>query len=153
MIIRSGSDAETRELGFKMGKKLAKNFSKQGEIAIICLYGELGAGKTTFIRGLAGGLGITSRITSPTFTYQRVHGGRPKLYHFDCYRLSGPDELLLHDLHEAISNCDGVIAIEWSEKIKRHLPEKHTDIYFEYVDENVRKIMINPAKREQLTYD
>ena len=63
------------------------------------------------------------------------------------------DELLLHDLHEAISNCDGVIAIEWSEKIKRHLPEKHTDIYFEYVDENVRKIMINPAKREQLTYD
>lgn len=142
MIIRSESDAETRDIGLKMGKKLAKNFSKKGEIAILCLYGELGTGKTTFIRGLAKGLGIASRITSPTFTYQRVHFGKPKLYHFDCYRLSKPDELLLHDLHEAVSNSDGVIAIEWSEKIKRHLPEKHTDIYFEYVDENIRKIKI-----------
>lgn len=142
MMIRSESDGETRKIGLELGKKLAKNFSKKGEIAVLCLYGELGTGKTTFIRGLAKGLGITSRITSPTFTYQRVHGGNPKLYHFDCYRLSGPDELLLHDLREALENKDGVIAIEWSEKIKHHLPEKHTDIYFEYVDENIRKIKI-----------
>ena len=143
MIIISKSDAETREIGFKMGKKLSKSSSKKGFSALLCLYGELGTGKTTFIRGLAKGLGIASRITSPTFTYQRVHGGKPKLYHFDCYRLSGPDELLMHDLHEALENKDGVIAIEWSEKIKHHLPEKHIDIYFEYVDENVREIKIS----------
>lgn len=145
MTIRSKSDAETREIGFKLGKKLAKNFSQKGETAILCLFGELGTGKTTFIRGLAKGLGIESRITSPTFTYQRVHFGKPKLYHFDYYRLSKPDELLLHDVHEALENRDGVIAIEWSEKIKRHLPEKHTDIYFEYVDENMRIIKIKKA--------
>lgn len=142
MIIRSKSDAETREIGFGLGKKLAKNFSKNRLSPVLCLYGELGTGKTTFIRGLAKGLGIASRITSPTFTYQRVHGGSPKLYHFDCYRLEGPDELLIHDLHEAVSNRDGIIAVEWSEKIKHHLPEKHTDIYFEYVDENEREIKI-----------
>ena len=140
MTIRSKSDAETREIGFKMGKKLAK-----GTSVLLCLYGELGTGKTTFIRGLAKGLGITSRIRSPTFTYQRVHLGKPKLYHFDCYRLSKPDELLLHDVHEALENKDGVIAIEWSEKIRHHLPEKHTDIYFEYVDENTREIKIKKA--------
>lgn len=140
MTIRSKSDAETRKIGFKLGEKLAKNFFGKSETAILCLYGELGTGKTTFVRGLASGLGIASRITSPTFTYQRVHSGKIKLYHFDCYRLSAPDELLMHDLNEAISNKDGVIAIEWSEKIQRHLPEKHTNIYFEYVDENTRKI-------------
>ena len=59
MTIRSKSDAETREIGFKMGKKLAK-----GTSVLLCLYGELGTGKTTFIRGLAKGLGITSRITA-----------------------------------------------------------------------------------------
>lgn len=137
MTIRSKSDEETRKIGFNMGRKLKKSPG-----AILCLYGELGTGKTTFVRGLAKGLGIKSRITSPTFTYQRVHFGKIKLYHFDCYRLSKPDELLIHDLHEAVSNNDGVIVIEWSEKIRKHLPEKHIDIYFEYVDENIRKLKI-----------
>lgn len=139
MTFRSKSGQETLKIGFNMGKKLKK--SPLG--TILCLYGELGTGKTTFVRGLAKGLGIASRITSPTFTYQRVHFGKIKLYHFDCYRLSKPDELLMHDLNEAVSNKDGVIVIEWSEKIKRHLPEKHTDIYFEYVDENTRNVIMD----------
>ncbi|MBI4994928.1 tRNA (adenosine(37)-N6)-threonylcarbamoyltransferase complex ATPase subunit type 1 TsaE [Candidatus Peregrinibacteria bacterium] len=141
MIIRSKSDAETQAFGFKLGKKLKKARKKMP--FVLCLFGHLGTGKTTFIRGLAKGLGLTSRITSPTFTYQRVHEGKPKLYHFDCYRLSKPDELLMHDLYEALENRDGVIAIEWSDKIKHRLPEKHTDIYFEYVDENTREIKIS----------
>ncbi len=132
MHLSSSSDKETQEYGVQLGKKLAKG--------LICLYGSLGAGKTTFVRGLAKGLGVKSRISSPTFTYQRVHKGRVKLYHFDCYRLEKPDQLLVQELTEALVRNDGVVAVEWAEKIIDFLPQQRLDISLEYKTAECRKI-------------
>lgn len=133
MRLSSSSDQETQEYGVRLGKKLTKG--------LICLYGSLGAGKTTFVRGLAKGLGVKSRVSSPTFTYQRIHKGRVKLYHFDCYRLEKPDTLILEELKEALSRNDGVVAVEWAEKIIDFLPKKRLDISFEYKTLACRKII------------
>lgn len=146
MVIRSRSENDTVKLGEELGKKLKRGF--------LCLYGDLGAGKTTFVRGLAKGMGIRSRVQSPTFTYQRIHRGRGrghgrKLYHFDCYRLSKPDELFIHEVNEAQERGDGVIVIEWAQNIAKFLPRKsisfpRTDIYFECISESSRKIKLLP---------
>jgi tRNA threonylcarbamoyladenosine biosynthesis protein TsaE len=144
MVIRSKSQEETQKLGVEMGKSL--------KTGLLCLIGELGAGKTTFVRGLAKGMGIKSRIQSPTFTYQRVHTGKKKLYHFDFYRINGPDQLLINDLLEAYSNNDGIVVIEWAEKLSSFFPETfeksavsaptRKDIYFKYIDSDTREIKI-----------
>ncbi|MEK9132353.1 MAG: tRNA (adenosine(37)-N6)-threonylcarbamoyltransferase complex ATPase subunit type 1 TsaE [Patescibacteria group bacterium] len=143
MPILTRSKEETLALGEKLGKGL-----KNG---LICLFGDLGSGKTTFVRGLAKGLGIKSRIQSPTFTYQRVHFGTKKLYHFDCYRISKPDELLFQDLVEAFGRGDGVVVVEWAENISPDFFDAvssctglkaRKDIYFKYIDENIREIKI-----------
>lgn len=136
MKLESKSPDETLRIGEKYGRKVKKG--------LICLYGPLGAGKTTFIRGLARGLGVKSKIQSPTFTYERIHSGRLKLYHFDCYRISKPDILLINDLHEAIERDDGIIVIEWAERIADALPEKRTEIHIEYGKNGTsRKITCN----------
>lgn len=134
MLIRTRSYKETMEAGKKLGESL-----KSG---LICLFGDLGAGKTTFIRGLSKGLGISSRIQSPTFTYQRVHTGKTKLYHFDFYRLEKPDQMLINEMNDAIGKQDGVIAVEWAEKILDFLPEKRTDVHFKHLGGDCREILI-----------
>lgn len=139
MLIRTRSDKETQKLGEKLGRKQKSAKDR----AFLCLYGELGAGKTTFVRGLAKGLGIGQRVASPTFTYQRIYRrGRQKLYHFDCYRLSKPDELFLQEIYEAAQRNDGVIAIEWADRVADFLPKNRTDIYLKYQNEKTRKITI-----------
>lgn len=130
----SKSDQETKKIGQDFGMKL-----KSG---LLCLRGPLGAGKTTFIRGLAKGLKIKSRIISPTFTYQRIHKGTIVLYHFDYYRISKPDALLAVELHEALENPKSVVAIEWPENMEKYLPLKRIEINFEYDGENSRIITI-----------
>lgn len=133
MRVISSSDKETRDFGAKLGKKLGNG--------LICLYGDLGAGKTTFVQGLAKGLGIKSKVASPTFTYQRIHKGRVKLYHFDCYRLEKPDTLILEEISEAIKRNDGIVAVEWAEKIADFLPAKRMEISLEYKNEKTRRII------------
>lgn len=142
MVIKTRSDRETQNLGEKLGRTVKSGF--------FCLYGELGAGKTTFVRGLAKGLGISGRVQSPTFTYQRIYRNRlnrrsrreKKLYHFDFYRLSKPDPLLIQELYEAVERRDGIIAIEWAERIEEFLPKERTDIFFTHVDEKTRNIKL-----------
>lgn len=146
-ITISLSEASTRRLGRTLGKSLTKG--------ILCLYGNLGSGKTTFVKGLAEGLGIRSRIQSPTFTYQRVHPGRKKLYHFDCYRMIQPEQVFLTELREIGERDDGIIAIEWSENIREFLMQffqkNRTDIFFEYIDETTRKISMNKTFYDRST--
>lgn len=132
MIITSSSDKKTIEIGKSLGARLSRG--------ILCLYGDLGAGKTTFVRGLAKGLSITSTIQSPTFTYQRIHQGRVTLYHFDFYRLAKADHLLMTELTEILEKQDGIIVIEWPERVMHMLPQSRTEIFFEYIDERTRKI-------------
>jgi len=107
----SHSAFETRELGMKLGKQLSPN-------SIVCLYGDLGAGKTTFIKGLASSVLGTSgeEVNSPTFTYLNIYQGKTTLYHFDLYRLRDVDEFLGMGFDEMFF-ANGICCIEWAEKL------------------------------------
>ena len=102
------------------GRELAKSLIS-GDV--IALTGDLGAGKTCLTRGIAEGLGSTSHVSSPTFTIVNEYdGGRLMLFHFDTYRLSGPDDFLMSGLDEYFFR-GGVCVIEWSDIIDELLPE------------------------------
>jgi tRNA threonylcarbamoyladenosine biosynthesis protein TsaE len=134
--IISTSAAQTFEIARLIGEKL-----KDGDL--LALSGELGSGKTCFTKGLALGLGVSEeyQITSPTFTLINEYPARCKLYHFDVYRLSSYSEL--EDLgYEEYFAGDGVVVIEWAEKIAKLIPRDSIFINFEYVDENSRKMII-----------
>ncbi len=112
------TEEETKSLGASLAPIL-----KAGDI--ISLTGDLGAGKTRFVQGLAEGLGVSETVTSPTFTIiKQYEDGRLPLYHFDVYRLAGPSDL--HALgYEEYFFGDGVTVIEWGDKISRLLPPDH----------------------------
>ena len=110
MTFTTHSAAETEALGERLAARLTG-----GEV--IAYTGDLGAGKTAFTRGLARGLGITDRVTSPTFTIvNEYEGGRLPLFHFDMYRLSSSDELYDIGWEDYLAR-GGVCAVEWSEKV------------------------------------
>ena len=131
MIVKSQSEKETRELGRRLAKTV-----KNG---LVCIYGELGAGKTTLVRGIARAIGIRSKIQSPTFTYQRIHRGKRALYHFDCYRLEKPDTAIINEIIQALENGDGLVAVEWPERLEKFLPKERTNVYIENIGEGKRK--------------
>ena len=106
----TNSPAETEALGAALAEEL-----KPG--AVVAFTGDLGAGKTAFVRGLARGLGIGERVTSPTFTIvNEYEGGRLPLFHFDMYRLDSADELFDIGWEDYLAR-GGVCAVEWSENI------------------------------------
>lgn len=123
--------------------KIANDFSKQLKAGdVICFYGDLGAGKTSFVKGLAEGIGIEEYITSPTFTIMNQYDGRLTLYHFDVYRVSDSDELYEIGWDEFVYG-DGVSVIEWAELVEDILPDKRYNITIEKgEDDNYRKITI-----------
>ncbi|MCL5095220.1 MAG: tRNA (adenosine(37)-N6)-threonylcarbamoyltransferase complex ATPase subunit type 1 TsaE [Patescibacteria group bacterium] len=121
----------------KLGEKFAQDLKSGG---IICLYGDLGSGKTTFVQGLARGLGIKQRILSPTFLIVREY---PNFYHLDLYRLQKSEEIADLGFREMIENPQNVVVIEWAEKAKNLLPKERIEINFEIVNENERKITIS----------
>lgn len=94
---------------------------------ILALEGDVGAGKTSFVKGLARGLAITAVIQSPTFTINRVYEGRDglTLYHYDFYRLDEPG-IMRNELSEALTDPKGVVALEWNETVRDLLPRKRT---------------------------
>ena len=107
----SHSPAETESLGESWGRTAQHGW-------IIGLTGDLGAGKTQLVKGIARGLGTTARVHSPTFTLVNEYaGGRLKLFHLDLYRLETPEQILAAGLEEFLQP-DGVAVIEWAEKLK-----------------------------------
>jgi tRNA threonylcarbamoyladenosine biosynthesis protein TsaE len=105
---------ETVRVGQELGERLAPN-------TVIALRGDLGAGKTTLVKGIARGLGIEEEITSPTFVIISEYSGRLPLFHMDLYRISGIDEFV--DLGaEELFFSGGITVIEWSERIRSILP-------------------------------
>lgn len=145
-VFISKSAGETKNFAKEFGKKL-----KAGDV--LALYGDLGAGKTTFIQGLAVGLGFTGRVFSPTFIFVRPYkinnqgsgiGAQKKdikiLYHIDLYRLGKAEDLKNIGIEEFLNEKDAVSAIEWPEKIEKALPANTIKIRLETIDEEKRKI-------------
>ena len=106
--------------------------------AILTLEGDLGAGKTTFTKGIGKGLGIQKIINSPTFTIVKIYQGNLPLYHFDAYRLEGQDD----DLgFEEIFDSDDVCVVEWANFIEDILPVDRLTIEIKKIDENIREFV------------
>ena len=123
-----------------IGKALGKHLLPG---SVICLTGELGAGKTCLIKGMAEGLGVKSKeVSSPTFIIIREYKGRLPLYHIDLYRIGLVDDIRDIGMEEIIYG-NGVTAIEWAERINDVLPDERIDIKLEWVDEKSRAIEIN----------
>lgn len=139
MIFSVNSVEQTTNLGINIGKLL-----NPGDI--ICLTGDLGTGKTHITKGIAQGLGIDEYITSPTFTIVNEYdSGRLKLYHFDVYRVSDPDEIYAIGFDDYIFS-DGVSIIEWANYIEEILPKDYLHILIEKdldKGENFRKITLS----------
>ena len=119
-------------------REFAKNYAAKlrgGDVLL--LDGEMGAGKTVFVQGLAAGLGISEQPTSPTYAYMNDYDGR--LFHYDCYRIQSPrqaENLGLADYFE----LGGVCLVEWSENIAPLLPERLKRVKIRKIDENTREI-------------
>ena len=124
----------------KIGKAISKNL-KIGDI--ICLFGQLGSGKTVLSKGIASGMGIKkSEVTSPSFVLIRRYCGRKfSLYHFDLYRLKAPSEIL--DLgYEEYLYAEGVSIIEWADRLKYLLPKEYLKI----------ELLIKPGSKRGLRF-
>lgn len=126
---------ETGELGERLGRSLKKG-------VVIALYGELGSGKTTFVQGLARGIGIKKRIISPTFVMVRQYP-ITNFFHVDLYRINTIEEIKNLGLEELWEDPQNIVAIEWAEKAKNILPLKRIEVFFAHRDKNKRKIRIN----------
>jgi len=126
-------------------KELARIFAKGLKSpTVLALYGKLGSGKTTFIQGLAEGLGIKNRILSPTFVFIRRYsfGKDLKFYHVDLYRLDSERDMEVIGLKEILEE-NAIIAIEWPEKVAKILPKDLIKIKLETISESKRKIQIS----------
>lgn len=131
---------ETIEFAKEIGSRL-----KKGDI--VAYTGGLGAGKTTFTRGLAMGLGMEDNVTSPTFSLVNEYHSRDiSLYHFDMYRIMGADDLETTGFYD-YSTDDSVFAIEWSENISEELPDNAVIINIERIDDNTRRITVKGDER------
>lgn len=120
-VLKTHSAAGTEELGRVLGGLLLPG-------DVICLSGELGAGKTVFARGVARGLGVGGAVTSPTFTLINEYAGRLPFYHLDVYRLGGAEDM--DDLGYAeYFYGSGVTVVEWAERVAAVLPEERLEIY------------------------
>jgi tRNA threonylcarbamoyladenosine biosynthesis protein TsaE len=134
----SHSPEQSRRLGMRLGAYLLPG-------DVICLQGELGAGKTTFVQGLASGWGSLDAVSSPTFVlvnlYRRSDGGQ--LFHFDTYRVESAPEAEELDLDSMLTN--GPLVIEWPERMLGIIPAERLWIKLEYVDDDRRELTFLPT--------
>jgi tRNA threonylcarbamoyladenosine biosynthesis protein TsaE len=126
--------SKTPEETRRFGRKLAVEMAQGG---VICLFGDLGAGKTTLVQGLAQGLGIKRRIVSPTFIIVRKYDN---FWHVDLYRLTALDEAKAVGIEEIIADQHNIVVIEWPEIIKAILPEHYIEIKIRAIDAETREI-------------
>lgn len=136
--LRTGSREDTEALGARIGRAARAD-------DVIALWGELGSGKTTLVRGIARGLDIDVReVTSPTFVIVHEHdGGRLPLFHIDMYRLA-PGDTPSTGWDESMSG-GGVTAIEWPDRVERWLPQDRLDVHLEHEGGDARRIRIEPT--------
>lgn len=133
----SNSCEETEKIAYSFAETL-----KSGDV--VCMYGDMGVGKTAFVHGLAAGLDINEPITSPTFTIVNEYYGKYTLYHFDVYRIADCDEMYEIGYDEYIDG-DGICVIEWPTLIDDILPKKRYNVHIskDYSEhDDYRKIVI-----------
>ena len=138
MVFESRNESETEALGERLARSLPGG-------AVVALYGELGAGKTAFVRGLARGLGVTARVVSPTFTIVNEYPGRRELFHFDMYRLGSADELFDIGWEDYLAR-DGVCAVEWSENVPGAFDGGEIRVRIDKTGDESRRITIEGAE-------
>ena len=142
MKFKSSSPEETR----KSTSLFWDDFIKKPHLGalIICLYGDLGAGKTVFVQGLGEFLSLKEKINSPTFVigrkYQLDNNEFENFFHFDFYRLEDIKDLDWLNWSDIINNRKNVIIIEWPERIEKFLPKERFNLSFEVLDEKTRNI-------------
>ena len=138
----SRSPEQTRRVGMRLGGLL-----QAGDL--LCLVGDLGAGKTTFVQGIAAGWGSADAVSSPTFVlvnvYRRMDGGR--FHHLDAYRLSGAAEAIDLDLDAML--VAGPLVVEWAERVWTALPGDYLRIQLSYVNENQRDLLVSQCQWPQ----
>jgi tRNA threonylcarbamoyladenosine biosynthesis protein TsaE len=141
--LKISSPEEMALLAAAMEKALPGN-------SVVTLRGELGSGKTVFARGFARACGVTEPVTSPTFTvlqeYRLPSGGT--LYHFDLYRIGGPDAALAFGVDEYLNAPCRAVLIEWPGAVAGMLPPGAASVSFEHIDENSRKVTVAAAAGE-----
>lgn len=134
------SSTETTQFGYEWGKNLPNH-------ALICFFGDLAAGKTTLIKGIASGASGCSEdsVNSPTFVYLNIYSGKRNVYHFDLYRLQNPEEFLSMGFDEYF-DVEGIVCIEWPERIAPFLPVPRYEVRLQHAGEGSRVIEINEVK-------
>lgn len=131
--IQTNSAEETMALGERLGKILCPG-------AVLALFGDLGAGKTTFTKGIARGLGLADDVHSPTFTLIHEHIGPTPLYHVDLYRLESEAEVDSLGIEEYIYS-EGITIIEWADRMRSMLPPERLDIELKMKGDNDREMI------------
>ena len=134
MIVKTNSEAETEALGERLAKCLRAG-------AVVALYGDLGAGKTAFVRGMARGLELEEAVSSPTFTIVNEYPGDPALFHFDMYRLKNAEELYGIGWEDYLDR-NGICVTEWSERIEEALPEDAVRVTISRLSDSERSIRV-----------
>ena len=139
-IFLSKCEQDTEELGARFSSQLPDG-------AVVAMYGELGAGKTAFVRGMARGMGLECRVSSPTFTIVNEYLGRRELIHFDMYRLRSSDELFDIGWEDYLSR-GAVCAVEWSENVRDAFFGDEINVRIEKLGESERRISIEGGKND-----
>ncbi len=135
MEIKTASPQET----LKFAEQFAKTLNA-GDV--LALFGDLGAGKTVFVKGLAKGLGVKAKVSSPTFVFLKIYKGKKlTVNHIDLYRGEKLSDFKNLGLDEIFGNGD-ITVIEWAQRLENNLPKKRIDIFIEKINEKTRKITI-----------
>ena len=136
-----GSPEETIQFANKFVGEIEPN---SDGATVVCLYGDLGSGKTTFVKAAAKTLGVKDIVTSPTFVIEKIYDidnkNFNKLFHIDAYRLESGEELLALGWNEVVANKENIIFIEWPKYVTDVLPPSRYNLTFKFVDENIRTI-------------
>lgn len=134
MIYPSDSEAQTEDIGARFAASIPDG-------SVVAFYGELGSGKTAFVRGMARGMGIDAPVSSPTFTIVNEYEGARRLFHFDMYRLGSADELYGIGWDDYLAR-EGVCAVEWSENVAEAFDGSEITVRFEKTGDESRRIII-----------
>lgn len=127
----------------KQTRKFAKKIIEEYPDKVICLFGDLGSGKTVFVQGIGEKFWIKN-VKSPSYTILREYplGKNKKLYHYDFYRFEDENEILGINFDEHVNEKGSIVVIEWADRVRKYLPENRLEVYFKYMGENKREIRI-----------